>query len=73
VQTGLSKAIISIAALFSVLAGIMAFLITYEENQHHFLDKRQVRNTALRSAVVAFAVFLLLGFMLAALLPYVFQ
>ena len=42
-----------------LLAGIMAYLITYNEYQHHFKGKR-VFDESLKSGVVAFVFFMIL-------------
>jgi uncharacterized BrkB/YihY/UPF0761 family membrane protein len=69
---GLSIALFCIAAVLSLLAAVMAFLITYEEYKHHYADKRKIWKTALQSAVFTLVVFLLLGFLLSLILPFYF-
>jgi hypothetical protein len=45
---------------FGALAGLMAFLITYEEYARHYIDKRSPWIMALQSALFTFVVFLVL-------------
>jgi len=44
----------------SALAGLAAFLITYEEWSHHYPTTREPLRYAMEAAIVAFAVFMLL-------------
>ena len=44
----------------SVMAGLAAFLITYEEWSHHYPSKREPFKHAREAAIVAFTVFVLL-------------
>ena len=69
---GLSIAIFCIAAILSLLAAIMAFLITYEEYKHHYPDKRQICKAALKTAAFTFVFFLVIGVLLAVILPNLF-
>ena len=69
---GLTKAIFCIAAILSLLASVMAFLITYEEYKHHYPDKRKVFQASLEAAIFTFVVFLALGFLLGLVLPFCF-
>jgi len=45
---------------FSVLAGLAAFLITYEEWSHHYPSRREPLRHAIEAATVAFLVFVVL-------------
>ncbi|HUD45040.1 MAG TPA: hypothetical protein VMR41_05835 [Patescibacteria group bacterium] len=45
---------------FSPLAGIIAFIITYDEYQHHF-DSKKAKRQALRMAFFTFLVFIGVG------------
>ena len=45
-----------------VIAAIMAYLITYEEYQHHFKGER-VHTESIKSAIVTFIFFVLLALM----------
>jgi hypothetical protein len=49
-----------IGLFLDVVAGVMAFLITYEENLHHFPSRREARRRSRGSALGAFAFFALL-------------
>jgi uncharacterized BrkB/YihY/UPF0761 family membrane protein len=71
-KNGLTIALFCIAAIFSLLAAITAFLITYEEYVHHYPDKRKVLKTALEAAVFTLLFFLVLGLLLAIILPLCF-
>ncbi len=51
-----------IGAAFSILAALMAFLISYEEYKKHFLDKRKPVIISLQSAGVIFLFFLIVTF-----------
>lgn len=62
--------IFSLAVIFSPLAALAAYLITYQEYAHHYPDKRQVRKTAAQAAAFAFFVFLAVGMFLALILPF---
>ena len=64
------SSVILIAVVFGGIAAVMAFLIAYEEYVHHFPDKRTVIRMSLEPALLAFAVFLGLGLILAATLPH---
>jgi uncharacterized membrane protein len=66
---GLSIAIFCIAVILGFLAAVMAFLISYEEYRRHFLDKKQVWKTSFHAGVFTWVVFLVLGLLLAILLP----
>ncbi len=50
-----------VLAVCCPIAGVMAYLITFEEYRRHFTDRRRARVEALRSAAFAFAVFAILG------------
>ncbi|GET23812.1 hypothetical protein [Prolixibacter sp. NT017] len=49
---------------FSVVAGIIAYLITYGELVKHFAEKDYSRKLAFRAALAALAFFLLIGVIL---------
>jgi hypothetical protein len=66
----ISIVVFLISLIFSILAGIMAFLITYQEYEHHYLDKRDFLKASLRTGGVTFIFFLSLGFILAMTMPY---
>ncbi len=68
----MSDAIILIGLVFCPIAGAMAYLITYEEYQHHGFGRRQLIARSLQAAVVAALFFALAGVALGALLPSIF-
>lgn len=49
-----------IGAIFGPIAGVMAYLITYEEYSHHFLDRRETIGRSLSTALVTAAFFVIL-------------
>jgi len=57
-----------IGLFFSFMAAIMAYIITYREYLHHYLDKRDTFRTAMKSAIFAFLVFLAISILLAVFL-----
>ncbi len=59
-----------IGLFFSPFAGIMAFLITYEEYKHHYTSKKEPLREALGAAVFAFIVFMILSFLAGLTLTY---
>jgi len=60
--------ILVIGLAYSVLASLTAFLITYNEYAHHFVEKRQAVRHALEVALTAFVFFLIVTLALAFLL-----
>ncbi len=52
--------ILTATITFSPFAAIIAFIITYDEYQHH-LDKKSARNQAIQAAVFTFIVFIVVG------------
>ncbi len=69
---GLSIALFCIAVVLGFLAAVMAFVISFEEYRHHFLDTRMVWKTAIHAGVFTWIVFLVLGLLLSILLPLMF-
>jgi len=51
---------ILIGAVFSTLAALCAFVITYEEYLKHYPDKRRPFLVALRTALAAFVFFMVI-------------
>jgi predicted membrane protein len=49
-----------IGAIFSALAALCAFLITYEEWSHHYASRKEPLKHAIEAAIVAFVVFMIL-------------
>jgi K+-sensing histidine kinase KdpD len=66
---GISIAILVIAVIFGFMAAVMAYLISYMEYQHHFIDKGDARKMAIKTGRFTFGFFLFLGVVLALLLP----
>ncbi len=63
-----AKTVLYLTAIFSALAALMAYLITYEEYTHHFTERRKVIRAALEAAVVAFLFFLGMGLLFVVIL-----
>jgi cation transporter-like permease len=61
--------VILIGLVLSPIAGAMAYLITYEEYQHHGFGQRQLVLHSLQAAVVAAYFFVLAAVVLSVLLP----
>jgi len=52
---------ITIGVVFGVMAGLMTYIISYNELVKHFADKRIPIKISLRSALVSFIVFIVLA------------
>ena len=52
---------LAVGLVFGVLAGMMAFLITYEEYSHHHFDRGRLVRASLEAALFAFLVILALA------------
>ena len=52
--------LMAIGAIFSPLAAVMAFLITYEEYSHHGLGHQQVLRRSLAAATATLVFFLVM-------------
>jgi hypothetical protein len=50
-----------IGMVIGLFAGLMAFLITYEEYSRHYLQRKKTLRLALEAAAFAFFVFLVLS------------
>jgi ABC-type nickel/cobalt efflux system permease component RcnA len=48
----------AIGLIFSTLAAIAAFLITYNERTHHFTSRRESLRYGIKAAIAAFLVFM---------------
>ena len=59
-----------IGIIFSPLAALMAFLITYSEYSKHYVEKRTPMLMSLRSALFTFVFFMLLAVGIGLTLPY---
>jgi uncharacterized membrane protein SpoIIM required for sporulation len=55
------KIFLGFGFFFGIIAGVMAFLISYSEYAKHFPTKSYPRKMALRSAVVTFFFFVILS------------
>jgi len=53
--------VLLIGLVFSPIAGLMAFLITYHEYQRHYADKQQPLRIALEAALFTFAFFMIVS------------
>ena len=62
--------LITIGLVFSFIAAIMAFLITYHEYSRHFLDKRPALKISVEFALVIFTVFIVIAIIVGFLLPH---
>ncbi len=58
-----------IGLVLAALAGLMAFLVAYDEMGRHFPNRAAARRHAMRSGLTAFAFFAVLVVVLAAILP----
>ncbi len=52
--------ILTATITFSPFAAIIAFIITYDEYQHH-LDKKGARHQAIQAAIFTLVIFILVG------------
>jgi hypothetical protein len=57
-----------LSAVFSILAALCAFVITYGEYLKHFPDKRKPLIMAARSALAAFTFFMIASLLLMSLI-----
>ncbi|MBF6612967.1 MAG: hypothetical protein IVW55_07530 [Chloroflexi bacterium] len=57
----MSTASLLIGSVVGLLAGLMAFLITYEEYARHYVERQKSLRVALEAAAFAFFVFLVLS------------
>jgi len=64
-QANLFLLIFVIGATFSLVAAVMAYLITYSQTRKFHKDKNQVRNAALQSALFMFILFIVISLVLA--------
>lgn len=62
-----------IALILAPLGALSAYLITYDEFQHHYTDKRRIRRAAWQAAGAAFGFFVgvavLIGLLFEFILP----
>ena len=52
---------IIVGTVVGFFAGLLAFLITYEEYSHHYIDKKNPLKAAFEAAIFAFFVFWVLS------------
>jgi uncharacterized membrane protein len=64
-QTNLFTLLFIIGASFSLIAAVMAYLISYTEYVKHFIDKRKPIIMALEAAAVIFALFMVISIVIA--------
>jgi H+/Cl- antiporter ClcA len=57
----MTVAFLIIGIVVGLFASLIAFLITYDEYSHHYVDKRNPLRLAVEAAVFAFVVFFLLA------------
>ena len=48
---------LAIGLVFSPIAAVMAFLITYGEYSHHYSDKKKPLRFAIEAAIMTFVIF----------------
>ena len=53
--------VLLIGLVFSPIAGIMSFLITYKEYEHHYPGKKEPLRLALEAAIITFAFFMIIS------------
>ena len=68
----LLRLFVPLGALFSLLASVMAFLITYSEYSRHYKEKRRAIRTSLQADIVAFLFFFTLSIIAGLLLAKMF-
>ncbi|MGA9047594.1 MAG: hypothetical protein WB588_01220 [Dehalococcoidia bacterium] len=65
-QTNLFTMLVGIGASFSLIAAIMAYLISYLEYEKHFIDnKGKAKLMSLQSAAIIFALFIVISIVIA--------
>lgn len=69
----MTRAIFAFGAVAGVLAGASAYLIALHEMRRHFVTSAEPRREALRSALSAALFFVVLGGVLALVLPWMFS
>jgi len=58
-----------ISLIFSPIAALSAFLITYNEYLHHFPDKKKTREIAVFTAISTFTIFVLIFLVIGLFIP----
>ncbi|OIO15247.1 hypothetical protein COV53_03740 [Candidatus Gottesmanbacteria bacterium CG11_big_fil_rev_8_21_14_0_20_37_11] len=64
---------IIIGLLFSPMAGLLVFLITYDEYSHHFTDKKIIFKYSLEAGLFAFVVFMIISALIGLFLNWGFN
>ena len=65
--------VLLIGLVFSPIAGLMAFLITYKEYEHHYPGKKEPLRLALEAAIFTFAFFMIVSAVIGLILNKVYQ
>ena len=62
-----------VGLIFSPIGALMAFLITYDEYQHHFSGKKEPLTHAIQAAVITLVVFAIISFVIGLVMNSVVQ
>ena len=62
--------VLLIGLVFSPIAGVMAFLITYKEYEHHYPSKKEPLRLALEAGIVTFALFMIIAILAGILISW---
>jgi len=65
--------VLLIGLVFSPIAGLMAFLITYHEYQRHYADKQQPLRIAFEAALFTFVFFMIISAVIGLILNRIYQ
>jgi hypothetical protein len=68
----LTSILLVTGTVFSVLAGLVAFLISYNEMVHHYMDKKKPLTQAFQTGSLTFLFFMAITLVLAFGLPSFF-
>jgi len=66
------QVIFAIGLFFSVIAGLMAFLVTYGEYSHHFAEKNKILKHSIEAGIFAFVSFVIIITFIATFLTKMF-
>ncbi len=64
-----SLMVVFLGVIFGCVAAAMAYLISYNEYRHHFVEETKIRRNSLETALIAFAFFFGLSLILSIILP----
>jgi len=67
------KISMAIGLVFSPLAALLAFLLTYNEYQHHFPDNKKPIKMATEAAIFTFFIFMTISLLIGIILPSVVE